>query len=90
MILGPRLSIPRKLDEQGVEEHRHWVEQTIHRLTYEAECWAQDGRPRQRERSLHAALQGSSVAVGTLGPSSFSVGQVGNLPYGEDEESIRL
>ena len=70
MILGPRLSIPRKLDEQGVEEHRHWVEQAIHRLTYEAECWAQDGRPRQRERSLHAALQGSSVAVGTLGPSS--------------------
>jgi hypothetical protein len=62
------MAIPRKLDEQGVEKHRQWIEQAIHRLTYEAECWAQDGIPRQRERSLHAALLGSSVAVGSLGP----------------------
>lgn len=67
LILGSRMTIPRKLDEAGVEEHRKWVENAIHRLTYEAECWAQDGRPRQRERSLHAALQGTSACVTSLG-----------------------
>lgn len=67
LILGSRMTVPRKLDEAGVEEHRKWVENAIHRLTYEAECWAQDGRPRQRERSLHAALQGTSACVTSLG-----------------------
>jgi lysophospholipid acyltransferase (LPLAT)-like uncharacterized protein len=67
LILGSRMSIPRKLDEAGIEEHRLWVENAVHQLTYEAESWAFDGIPRQRERSLHAALQGNSVSVESLG-----------------------
>ena len=67
MILGSRLTIPRKLDENGIEEHRLWVENAVHRLTYEAECWALDGLPRERERSLHAALQGTCAIIGSLG-----------------------
>ncbi|MFN6137460.1 MAG: hypothetical protein ACK480_03000, partial [Planctomycetota bacterium] len=67
LILGSRLIVPRKLDESGIEEHRKWVENAVHRLTYEAECWALDGLPRERERSLHAALQGTSAVVGSLG-----------------------
>ncbi|MFM8573475.1 MAG: lysophospholipid acyltransferase family protein [Pirellula sp.] len=67
LILGARMSIPRKLDEAGIEEHRQWVEISLHQLTYEAESWALDGQPRQRERSLHAALLGSSVNTGSLG-----------------------
>lgn len=67
LILGSRITIPRKLDEAGIEQHRKWVEDAVHRLTHEAEGWALDGIPRLRERSLHAALQGSSSTVGSLG-----------------------
>jgi len=66
-VLAPGCIQLSSLLQNGIEEHRLWVENAVHRLTYEAECWALDGLPRERERSLHAALQGTCAIIGSLG-----------------------
>jgi hypothetical protein len=47
IIVGPRIWIPSDLDRQGIEYHRNCVEQTMNRLTAEAEDWAESGQRRK-------------------------------------------
>ncbi len=67
MILGPKIQVRRKLDDRSVEEYRTYVEQVMHSLTSEAECWAMDGLPRENERALFAAPHASAEPNLSLG-----------------------
>jgi hypothetical protein len=55
LVLGPKITIPRGLDDQGIESYRSCIEQMLHVLTADAESWAEDGSTRVDERGLFPA-----------------------------------
>lgn len=66
-ILGPRVYIPRKLTDPQVNQWRDYVESMVHQLGDEAESWALDGIPRERERGMYPAPHASVVRTSSLG-----------------------
>ncbi len=55
LVLGPKINIPRGLDDRGIESYRSCIENTLHVLTADAESWAEDGSRRINERALFPA-----------------------------------
>jgi len=51
-ILGPSVSVPPDLDRDGIEEYRVRVEETMNRLTLEAEAWAEAGTGKAEQYPL--------------------------------------
>jgi len=43
-VFGPPLTIPAKLNREGLEPYRQWFEDLLNWLTSEAECWAESGQ----------------------------------------------
>lgn len=70
LILGPQLSIPRKLDEDQLEAYREHLQTLMNALNFEAESWAMDGLPRSRERALVAVPHASDPRTSSLGVTS--------------------
>jgi lysophospholipid acyltransferase (LPLAT)-like uncharacterized protein len=66
-VLGPRISIPRKLSELQLSQWRMHVESMLHQVSDEAESWALDGIPRAGERGLYHAPHASIVRTTSLG-----------------------
>lgn len=55
MIMGKSISVPKKVDKDGVEEYRARLEQELLAGTYEAEEWADSGSSRLGEQPMFAA-----------------------------------
>jgi lysophospholipid acyltransferase (LPLAT)-like uncharacterized protein len=51
-VVSPPLQIPPDLDRETTERYRQQVEQTLNRLTLEAEAWAEAGTRKLGERPL--------------------------------------
>lgn len=66
-VLGPRIHIPRKLTELQLNQWREHVESLLSRVSDEAESWALDGIPRERERGMFHAPHASVVRTSSLG-----------------------
>ncbi|MCU0708712.1 MAG: DUF374 domain-containing protein [Pirellula sp.] len=67
MIVGPRVSIPRKLTEAQLNHYRTYIESMLQHINDEAESWAADGIPRLGERAMFAAPHGSVERASSLG-----------------------
>jgi lysophospholipid acyltransferase (LPLAT)-like uncharacterized protein len=67
IILGPRITIPRKLDETDLASYRDYLEGILNTVTTEAESWAMDGLPRCNERGLFPAPHATVVRESSLG-----------------------
>ncbi|MEQ1830217.1 MAG: lysophospholipid acyltransferase family protein [Pirellula sp.] len=59
IVLGPAIHVPRKLDREGIEEHRRYTELILHSVTLESETWAADGSLRMGERAFYPVPQGA-------------------------------
>ena len=68
-IYGPPLTIPKKLDRDGLEFHRSAVEKLMNQLTSEAECWAESGETKPNEFRLQKSAIRGQLAKN---PSRFS------------------
>jgi lysophospholipid acyltransferase (LPLAT)-like uncharacterized protein len=66
-VLGPRITIPRKLSESQVLQWRMHVESVLHQVSDEAESWALDGIPRAGERGMYHAPHASLERTTSLG-----------------------
>lgn len=51
-VLSPEMHIPADLDREGLEHYRQEVERMLHRLTLEAETWAETGRQQAASQPL--------------------------------------
>jgi lysophospholipid acyltransferase (LPLAT)-like uncharacterized protein len=67
LILSPRISIPRKLSESQLENTRVRVESILNQVSAEAENWAFDGVPRERERGMLSVPHASEERSNSLG-----------------------
>ena len=61
-IFGPPLTIPNRLNREGVEHYRAAIEQLMNQLTREAESWAESGEHRPREYRLSNLTVPNNVA----------------------------
>jgi lysophospholipid acyltransferase (LPLAT)-like uncharacterized protein len=52
VIVSPAMAIPPDLDRDGIEHYRLRVEQLLHRLTIEAEAWAEAGTAKREEMPI--------------------------------------
>lgn len=59
IVLGPGISIPRKLNKDEIEEYRRYIETLLHAVTLESETWAAEGSTRIGERAFYPVPQGS-------------------------------
>jgi lysophospholipid acyltransferase (LPLAT)-like uncharacterized protein len=67
MVLGPRIVVPRKMDDAELERYRAYVEKMLAAATLQAESWAADGESRQGERGLFAAPHATVEVSRTAG-----------------------
>jgi lysophospholipid acyltransferase (LPLAT)-like uncharacterized protein len=59
IVLGPGISIPRKLTREEIEQYRIYIETILHAVTAESEQWAMDGTLRIGERAFYPVPQGA-------------------------------
>jgi lysophospholipid acyltransferase (LPLAT)-like uncharacterized protein len=53
VITSPAITIPSRLDRDGLEHYRGGVERLLNRLTLEAEQWAETGTAKVEEVAVH-------------------------------------
>lgn len=71
-VVSPAMTIPSKLDRDGVEHYRLQVERLLNRLTCEAEAWAEAGTPKIAEVPVLRAAAWSKLhrdPAHALGPA---------------------
>jgi len=59
IVLGPAISVPRKLNKDEIEAYRQFVESMLVAVTQEAENWAAEGSMRDGERAFYPVPKGA-------------------------------
>lgn len=61
-IYGPPLTVPKRLDRDGVDHYRGVIQSLLNRLTQEAEAWAESADSKPREFVLKSRTTPTAVA----------------------------
>ncbi len=56
-ILGPRIQIPASIDRMQLQQYQVWVQQSLNRLTQDAEEWAEGNYELDNSRPLYPGRQ---------------------------------
>jgi hypothetical protein len=51
-VIGPKLYVPNDLERDELEQWRQHIETALNQVTTEAEQWATDNLPREKQQSL--------------------------------------
>lgn len=64
-VIGPPVTVPTKLDRDGLEEYRLLIEGQLNQFTLEAEAWAESGKHREGEMPLLHRRPAPQMLTGT-------------------------
>jgi lysophospholipid acyltransferase (LPLAT)-like uncharacterized protein len=87
LVAGPPLTLPSRLDREGVERYRQEIEQLLNRLTLEAEAWAEAGTAKVGELALRreAVIRSKAEGLNWPQPETFRPRKLS--PYAADVDA---